>query len=106
MNRKPPKISIIIPVYREAERINTLLESLREADKDRITERIVVEGAPEGDTADVVDESAARVIRSERGRARQMNAGAAAARWEILLFLYRLGVPPRFLKRYYPDSLA
>ncbi len=88
MDRKQPKISIIIPVYREAEGINSLLESLREADGDRITERIVVEGASEGDTANVVDESAARVIRSERGRARQMNAGAEAAHGEILLFLH------------------
>lgn len=88
MNREHPKISIIIPVFHEAQGINALLDSLRAVDEDRITERIVVEGAPEGDTADVVDEAAARVVHSGRGRARQMNAGAKSARGEILLFLH------------------
>ncbi len=88
MNSDQPKISVIIPVFHEAERIGALLESLRGVDKRRVAELIVVEGAPEGDTAEVVDTSAARVVRSERGRARQMNAGAKAARGEILLFLH------------------
>jgi rSAM/selenodomain-associated transferase 2 len=88
MNKGQPKISIIIPVYREAGRINSLLASLRRVDENGLAETIVVEGAPDGDTAAVVDPSAARVIRSDKGRARQMNAGAAAAAGDILLFLH------------------
>ncbi len=83
-----PRISIIIPVFHEADRIGVLLDSLRALDPDHITERIVVEGAPEGDTLSAVHDPDAVVIRSARGRARQMNAGAEIARGDILLFLH------------------
>ncbi|UCG52484.1 MAG: TIGR04283 family arsenosugar biosynthesis glycosyltransferase [Candidatus Latescibacterota bacterium] len=84
----PPRISIIVPVYHEAERIAALLDCLEDLDPRRISERVVVEGAPEGDTLRAIEDRDIVAVRSSRGRARQMNAGAKAASGDILLFLH------------------
>ncbi len=52
------------------------------------SEVIVVDGGSEDDSRQAVLRAGAQVIRSERGRARQMNAGAAVAQGDILLFLH------------------
>jgi rSAM/selenodomain-associated transferase 2 len=79
-----PSISIIIPAYNEAGVIGTLLDNL---DARGSVELIVVDGGSTDRTAEVAAERA-RVVRSELGRAAQMNAGAATASGEILLFLH------------------
>ena len=81
------RLSIIIPVLNEAERLPGLLEHLAPlcgCD----TEVIVVDGGSEDDSRQAAARAGAQVIRSERGRARQMNAGAAVAQGNILLFLH------------------
>ena len=45
-----PKFSIIIPVLHEGERINDLIGHLRQLDPEKMSEIIVVDGAPEKDT--------------------------------------------------------
>lgn len=81
------KISIIIPVFQEAEALHQhlpLLQSLRALGH----EVIVVDGA--GDAAGQ-QQFASRVdhwLPSPAGRARQMNAGAALASGDILVFLH------------------
>ena len=83
----PPTISIIIPVYHEAENILTLLSTL---DKTGNTpfELIVVDGAPEQDTLARLSGTTAIPLSSPPGRAIQMNHGAAHATGNILLFLH------------------
>ena len=51
-------------------------------------EVLVVDGGSEDGTADAARPLADRVLEAPRGRARQMNAGAAAARGDVLLFLH------------------
>ena len=81
------KLSIILPVLNEASGIVatlTALQPLRAAGH----ELIVVDGGSIDATALLASVDADLVINSARGRARQMNAGAAAASGDALLFLH------------------
>ncbi len=80
-------ITAVIPALNEAK---SLPKTLRQA---RLTlgpgtEIIVVDGGSADDTTALADEQGACVITSPRGRGRQMNAGAAVAHGDILLFLH------------------
>lgn len=79
------RLSIILPVLNEAEVIGAALRRLKELAPD--AERIVVDGGSSDGSAGIA-RADSRVIASERGRARQMNAGAAAASGDWLLFLH------------------
>jgi rSAM/selenodomain-associated transferase 2 len=78
------RVSIIIPALNEAGGIAGTIRSLREQGAHEI---IVVDGGSSDDTAARAVE-ADRVLHGERGRAAQMNLGAAAARGDVLLFLH------------------
>ncbi len=80
-------LSIIIPALNEAGHIAATLDSLQ-ALRRRGAEIVVVDGGSNDDTVALAGVQADRVLTAERGRARQMNAGAAAARGEILCFLH------------------
>lgn len=82
-----PALSIIIPVLNEAAQIETTLKALLPL-RDRGAEVIVVDGGSEDGTPDIARGFADHVLSSPRGRATQMNAGAAAAHGAILLFLH------------------
>lgn len=82
---RSPRISIIIPVLNEAESLPAAIASVGRVER---TEVIVVDGGSTDDTIAVARSLRARVIEASRGRASQMNAGAAAARGQILLFLH------------------
>jgi rSAM/selenodomain-associated transferase 2 len=95
-----PKFSIIVPVLHEAERINDLIGHLRQLDPEKSSEIIVVDGAPEKDTLQAIHDDKVIRISSEKGRARQMNAGAFAAKGDILIFLHAdTKLPLSVLKR-------
>jgi len=81
------KISIIVPVLNEAEGIAAMLAALAPL-RNRGNELIVVDGGSSDDSAALSRRAADRVVSAPRGRASQMNAGAALARGEILLFLH------------------
>lgn len=81
----PERISIIIPTLNEIETLPLALHSTRQAVE---VERIVVDGGSRDGTPDVAAAHQARVISFDSGRGRQMNAGAAAASGEVLLFLH------------------
>ena len=95
-------ISIIIPVLNEAANINRLLAHLIENETgENISEIIVVDGNSLDNTTELVKEFsknstiAIRLIQSERGRAKQMNAGANHSKSTILYFLHADSYPPQ-----------
>ena len=80
-------ISIIVPVLDEAEGIEACLASLQ-ALRARGAEVIVVDGGSRDATRSLAAPFADAVLDTARGRARQMNEGAARARGDVLLFLH------------------
>ena len=96
----PIKFSIIVPAFHEGESINDLIEWLNRLDSDKNSEIIVVDGDQEKDTLEAIYRNSVIKISSERGRAKQMNAGASIARGEILIFLHAdTELPVRALKK-------
>lgn len=82
------RISIIIPALHEGEQINEVLNSLKVAASGIPYEVIVVDGDPSGSTIRCINDSGVVKFIAKRGRALQMNAGAARASGDILLFLH------------------
>lgn len=78
-------ISVIIPAINEAAVIS---ETIRRAALSRDTEIIVVDGGSQDATMVTARSQGTRVMSAPPGRARQMNAGAAAARGDLFLFLH------------------
>lgn len=81
------QLSIIVPVLNEASRIPELLASL-EPYRLRGHEVIFVDGGSDDQSFALIANLGGRVIRSPRGRAKQMNTCAAKARGDVLLFLH------------------
>ena len=81
------RLSIVIPVLNEVDGIATFLSSLQSLRKDG-HEIIVADGGSDDGTAQRAAPFADQVIRCPRGRAAQMNAGAALAHGDVLLFLH------------------
>jgi rSAM/selenodomain-associated transferase 2 len=81
------KLSIIMPVLNEASAIEAALRALAPL-RARGTEVIVVDGGSHDGTAELARPLADRVLSAPRGRAAQMNAGAAATHGDTLLFLH------------------
>ena len=82
-----PRLSIIVPVLDEALIIAASLGRLA-GWRGAGTEVIVVDGGSADGSAAIAAPWADRVLAAPRGRARQMNAGAAVARGDVLLFLH------------------
>lgn len=80
-------LSIVIPVLNEAEQLPQALTELAPLCA-RGTEIIVVDGGSRDGSTGIALQAGARLLRTHAGRARQMNAGAAVARGELLLFLH------------------
>ncbi|MHC4624107.1 MAG: glycosyltransferase, partial [Planctomycetota bacterium] len=94
------KFSIIIPVLNEQEHINSVLEHLRTRTGSQTCEIIVVDGDPAAGTINTIRNGRVVKITADKGRAVQMNAGADAARGEILIFLHAdTRLPPNALKK-------
>jgi rSAM/selenodomain-associated transferase 2 len=81
------KLSIIMPVFDEAAEIGAALTALAPFRK-RGVEVIVADGGSHDGTAALAQPLADHVIAAPRGRAAQMNAGAAVAHGDVLLFLH------------------
>ena len=81
------RLSIIMPVLDEAPTIEAALAALLPY-RGRGMEVIVVDGGSRDGTRALAHPLADRMLSAPRGRAAQMNAGAAVAQGEILLFLH------------------
>ena len=79
------KISIVIPVLNEAPTISQVISIAQTARNVEIT---VVDGGSSDRTPEIAKSLGVRVVFTTPGRATQMNAGAAAATGDILLFLH------------------
>ena len=83
----PPRLSIIMPVLDEAAGLAQTLSALMPL-RAQGAELIVVDGGSRDAGVAIADGNCDQLLHSGRGRARQMNAGAAVAGGEVLLFLH------------------
>jgi rSAM/selenodomain-associated transferase 2 len=81
------KLSIVLPALNEARVLGRTLASLSPL-RARGHEVIVADGGSTDATREIAAPLADRVLVAARGRASQMNAGAAAATGDVLLFLH------------------
>jgi len=81
------RLSIIVPALNESPHIAATLQALAPL-RSANCEIIVVDGGSTDNTAELARPYADLVVESKKGRARQMNAGAAHAQTPVLLFLH------------------
>lgn len=65
-----------------------LLEHIHQSQTTESYEIIVVDGSPQKDTIQTLTDKTVTTLTTMKGRAKQMNAGAAIAKGEILMFLH------------------
>lgn len=99
-------ISIIIPVLNEAEHIQSVLEAVLLAAGNQPYEIIIADGGSTDGTLNRVEQFKAQkktpmkniavhIVMSQKGRARQMNAGAMQVSGDWLLFLHADSILPK-----------
>ncbi|KAI7839606.1 hypothetical protein COHA_006673 [Chlorella ohadii] len=93
----PGAVSIIVPALNEAAGIEPLLTYLQQSLQPEAAEIIVVDGGSSDATVAIAQRCGVRVVQAGRGRARQMNVGAAAAAGDILVFVHADARPPQQL---------
>lgn len=97
-------ISIIIPTWNEKENIENLLPYLQRCCKGRDYEIIITDcGSTDGTKKVAENHGAVLVATSCKGRAVQMNSGAAVAKYEILYFIHADTIPP---ETFYDDIIG
>ncbi len=96
-----PLLTVVLPVLNEAGHLPRTLASIGTG-----VEVIVVDGSSTDESRAIALAAGATVIPSAPGRARQMNAGAAAASGETLLFLHGDTVLPRSWRSEVTQALA
>ncbi|MFT4634507.1 MAG: rSAM/selenodomain-associated transferase 2 [Arenicella sp.] len=78
-------VSIIVPLLNEQAVVASLLEQLDGLGAEQV---IIVDGGSQDQTCSLVEAAGYRLLSSQAGRARQMNAGAQQANQPMLLFLH------------------
>ena len=87
------RLSIVVPVLNEAAIIERALAALQPYRRQGV-EVIVADGGSSDGTRDLAKPYADKIVCAPRGRALQMNAGAAEATGSIVLFLHADSVLP------------
>ncbi len=72
----------------EQGQINSFIDKIKGQGFDGYFEIIIVDGDPQGGTINAITDNSIICITSPKGRGQQMNAGAAVAHGEILIFLH------------------
>ncbi len=96
-------ISIIVPVYNEEKTILRMMDQLEQYRDD--AEIIFVDGGSTDKTLQLIGDRHT-VIKSEKGRANQMNAGAVYSGGDILMFLHCDSVIPEDMTNEIRDCMA
>ena len=99
------RLSIIVPALNEEAGIAATLRELATV-RAHGAEVIVVDGGSRDRTVELARPLCDRLIKAPRGRAAQMNAGASAARGDVLLFLHADTRLPAEADRLVLDGLA
>ena len=81
------RLAVIVPTLNEAERVRSALEALAPL-RARGHQVIVVDGGSDDATAELAVPLCDLILKTPRGRAPQMNAGARAAQADALVFLH------------------
>ena len=81
---QPGLISVVIPALNEAKRLPQTVEPILAAG----CEVVLADGGSDDGGPELAEQLGCRVVRANRGRGRQLNAGAAFAHGEFLLFLH------------------
>ena len=81
------RFSIIVPMLNEAPGLPGLLARLTELERQGC-EILIVDGGSDDGSVSLAERAGFRVLASPKGRARQMNLGAAQATGDVLLFLH------------------
>lgn len=93
---KSPKIHIIIPVLNEEKQIETLLSYLFKCiSRKSAIEIIVVDGGSNDATLTLAASFNVKILRSTKGRAKQMNYAASHCAGDVLYFLHADTFPPK-----------
>ncbi len=88
-------ISVIIPTFNESANIGKLVSYLLTSSNGDIVDLIVSDAGSTDDTCRLAEKEGARVVTSSiKGRAGQMNSGAAIAQGDILYFVHADCYPP------------
>ncbi|MFQ5603186.1 MAG: TIGR04283 family arsenosugar biosynthesis glycosyltransferase [bacterium] len=84
------KLSIIIPVFNEAETLPRILQDIHDCQQslDQPIECIVVDGGSTDCSVAVCKKFEVQILQSVKGRGQQLAAGACKATGEVLLFLH------------------
>ncbi len=89
MTASAPMIDVVVPALNAGARIGGCLQSLRAAREAGIVDEVLVVDGGSGDgTVEAARAGGARVVRSPRGRGRQLACGAQAAGGPWILFLH------------------
>lgn len=93
-----PELTIVIPALNEEENIERTLGSVIVEGSVADVEVIVVDGGSHDATVKFAEGCGARILSAPKGRASQMNFGAAHAAAEMILFLHAdTMLPPNYL---------
>jgi rSAM/selenodomain-associated transferase 2 len=85
-----PPVSVVVPTLDESGRIVAVLDHLAGLG---VSEIVVSDGGSRDGTVALAASRGVRVVQGPKGRARQMNLGAAAARGTVLWFVHADGEP-------------
>ena len=98
-------ISIIIPTYNEADQVSKTIAVVKQRAGKEAYELIVVDGGSNDETVAIAKSFGINVFTSDKkGRAVQMNFGAAKASGNIFYFLHADSIPPGNFLNYISDA--
>ncbi|WP_373549357.1 TIGR04283 family arsenosugar biosynthesis glycosyltransferase [Haliscomenobacter sp.] len=99
--------SIIIPVLNEAQKIETLIQYLKQHSDERLLEIIVIDGGSQDGSVKIAIDSGAKVwSTTASNRAIQMNQGAKKSTGSVLYFIHADTIPPPTFLQDIEDSIA